>query len=198
MISRRDAIGKGLRTYFTGEPCRHGHVAFRYVVNRRCMLCMKDVTKKIPAKTRYGYYKKWAEKNPGKRLESKLRSISSPKGRAGQRRRALLSSHRRRARLKGGGKITSAEALTLLERHAYRCFACGKDVKTGWTIDHVIPIAKGGANTAANAQILCKRCNSSKGAHDPIEWAIAKKKLIRPTEEVKKLLTERYGYDPRS
>jgi 5-methylcytosine-specific restriction endonuclease McrA len=31
-------------------------------------------------------------------------------------------------------------------------------------VDHVIPLARGGANDAANLQVLCVRCNLKKGA----------------------------------
>lgn len=32
------------------------------------------------------------------------------------------------------------------------------------TVDHVVPLARGGTNDLANLQVLCKRCNSAKGA----------------------------------
>lgn len=30
------------------------------------------------------------------------------------------------------------------------------------TLDHIIALARGGTNDAGNAQVLCRRCNSSK------------------------------------
>lgn len=39
LISREAAHAQGLRRYFTGEPCKKGHTAARYVSNGGCVLC---------------------------------------------------------------------------------------------------------------------------------------------------------------
>jgi 5-methylcytosine-specific restriction endonuclease McrA len=41
------------------------------------------------------------------------------------------------------------------------CLKCGR--KNKFTIDHIVPISKGGNNEKSNLQILCERCNSLKG-----------------------------------
>jgi hypothetical protein len=45
IISRAEAIALGLKQYFTGEPCKHGHVAHRLVVHNlvsgRCIECRR-------------------------------------------------------------------------------------------------------------------------------------------------------------
>lgn len=43
-----------------------------------------------------------------------------------------------------------------------RCRQCGSTEKLHF--DHVIPASKGGANTMANIQLLCGRCNRAKAA----------------------------------
>ena len=39
VISCREAERRGLKHYFTGKPCRHGHIAQRYVANNKCVTC---------------------------------------------------------------------------------------------------------------------------------------------------------------
>lgn len=48
----------------------------------------------------------------------------------------------------------------VLELHGSICLCCGSDKKI--TIDHIIPVFKGGGNDINNLQPLCHRCNSSK------------------------------------
>ena len=40
-ISRQYAIEHNLPRYFTGEPCIHGHIDERYVINKRCLECSR-------------------------------------------------------------------------------------------------------------------------------------------------------------
>lgn len=46
-------------------------------------------------------------------------------------------------------------------RYGNRCLACGRTDRP-LTVDHVIPLVRGGTHTAANIQPLCKPCNSQK------------------------------------
>lgn len=45
IISRQEAIKKGLNKYYTGNPCVNGHYAERYVQNHTCVKC-KQIQKK--------------------------------------------------------------------------------------------------------------------------------------------------------
>lgn len=46
IISRKQAIFIGSKTYFTGKPCENGHVSQIYVYNNRCVQCWKEKVRK--------------------------------------------------------------------------------------------------------------------------------------------------------
>jgi hypothetical protein len=62
IISREEARELGLKTYFTGKPCRQGHIDERYVSNNICRTC---------AQTRQGRER---DSRPRKRASSLLRN----------------------------------------------------------------------------------------------------------------------------
>lgn len=78
----------------------------------------------------------------------------------------------RRARMKGartGGSVFLSE---ILERDGTDCHLCGKpvDMTLAWphrdskSVDHIIPLSKGGAHDPSNCALAHMGCNSSKGA----------------------------------
>jgi 5-methylcytosine-specific restriction endonuclease McrA len=74
---------------------------------------------------------------------------------------AEFARNRRARVIANGGKITKEEWLNLCNKYGNRCLCCGRsDVKL--TLDHVVPITKGGSHTIDNAQPLCHSCNSHK------------------------------------
>lgn len=56
----------------------------------------------------------------------------------------------------------AAVKMFVWQRDQGRCVTCGSQERLEY--DHIIPIAKGGSNTARNLQLLCERCNRAKGA----------------------------------
>ncbi|MBD2676327.1 MULTISPECIES: HNH endonuclease [Nostoc] len=49
------------------------------------------------------------------------------------------------------------------QRDKYQCRSCGKTAsEINLTIDHIIPLARGGQNDMSNLQTLCLACNQQK------------------------------------
>jgi 5-methylcytosine-specific restriction endonuclease McrA len=54
---------------------------------------------------------------------------------------------------------------------AGKCYYCGKEVPPGeLTMDHVVPIIRGGKSLKNNLVPACKECNSRKKHFLPVEW----------------------------
>jgi 5-methylcytosine-specific restriction enzyme A len=51
----------------------------------------------------------------------------------------------------------------VFQRNNYQCQSCFKtNQEIQLTIDHIIPLAKGGSNDISNLQTLCLQCNTKK------------------------------------
>lgn len=63
IISRREALAKGLMFYFTGKPCQRGHICQRYVCSWGCCDCVSPGTRRgRPKQTReehLAYMRQW-------------------------------------------------------------------------------------------------------------------------------------------
>ena len=51
------------------------------------------------------------------------------------------------------------------------CYYCGEIFKPGdLTMDHIVPLARGGRSSKDNIVTCCKNCNNKKKTLLPIEW----------------------------
>ena len=51
------------------------------------------------------------------------------------------------------------------------CHYCGQKTPPGQlTMDHVVPLSRGGMSTKANLVTACKECNNRKKTMLPMEW----------------------------
>lgn len=86
--------------------------------------------------------------------------------------KCVLHTEKRRAQKYANTPIsemlTSTEWLAILALADGHCAYCDKEAKL--TLDHVVPLSKGGKHSAGNVVPACKHCNSSKGNTTLEEW----------------------------
>ena len=94
-----------------------------------------------------------------------------------ERQRQAIEQQEKRAELKAvsGGTVTRAHTNSLLKKQARKCAHCGKKFqghgKDQMTIDHHIPLLRGGQHDDSNIKrFLCRSCNSSKNSKTPRQW----------------------------
>jgi hypothetical protein len=135
------------------------------------------------------YNREWARRaraaDPEKFREScrRYRNADPEKRRAEERARNARNIENRRLSKRVGeqkrrvAKDRSVDHHTpadVRNQHATQkgmCWWCDAPVGNTYHVDHIIPLSKGGDNSARNICISCPTCNTSKGAKLPHEWS---------------------------
>jgi 5-methylcytosine-specific restriction endonuclease McrA len=117
----------------------------RALKNNQSLQEKKRIRDRLFAKTEYG-----RELNNN----AKRKYAHTEKG------RTIMLQCKYRRRNYSAGKFDMEAWKEKLESLHYKCQMCGTDERI--TIDHIIPLSKGGTNHIDNLQPLCHSCNSSK------------------------------------
>lgn len=81
-------------------------------------------------------------------------------------------------------KYSDNEKRTVYDRYYGRCVYCGETVKFSYmSIDHKVPLSKGGTNALENLQLTCRTCNRIKTDVPPEKFL----------EKIWKILVCNYG-----
>lgn len=145
ILSRGDAIEKGLKYYFTRKECVRGHIAFRSVVNSSCVHCAKDYHTETydveKSKTVAARSTKWAEENREKSnlIKSKWVCENPVKHAKSLRKRYDKRNKKRRLqRINGDADFIAREAMSGMVRRICNLTGKKKKLKTlgylGYTI----------------------------------------------------------------
>lgn len=156
VISKQEALARGLKFYFTGKACIHGHNSERTVADWKCCECNR--------------LRQRNENMPAERIE---RRNANTRGRKRYltheqilRRRTWTNRndhHRRALKLGSGGRLSPGIKETLFKKQRGKCVYCRVDLTTVVPhLDHRMPLTLGGSNTDDNIQLLCPFCNLSK------------------------------------
>jgi len=100
----------------------------------------------------------------------KMRALTTRWMKANPHMRSIYNSKRRARLFSAHGSFTHNEILTLFALQKGQCACCHEPLKSNFHKDHITPLALGGDNDKLNIQLLCPRCNLSKGKKDPIKF----------------------------
>ncbi|QOD65824.1 HNH endonuclease [Ochrobactrum sp. MT180101] len=201
--SKMEAKAIGSKHFFTGEPCKRGHISKRYTSTGQCAECQylhrlrwKADNPEKEKESRLLSVRAWVERNPERKKELARKSNAKPDVSANNVARAkkwnennpdrareirLVSDRNRRALKRGSmGAHTKDDVAAILIRQRHRCAECGASVrkKNYRHVDHIVPLSKGGTNWPWNLQVLCPPCNLHNAAKDPIDFAQQKGRLL--------------------
>lgn len=169
IVKRADSVENGLDKYFTGNPCANGHVDQRTVIGSNCLSCTRerrcrwnnanaDKKKMLDAEWQRNNKEKVAERNRKWQVKNKGKF------------RAYTAKRRTKER-ENGGYHDEADIVDHLLMQGWLCASCKCDLKmSGYEVDHIIPVSKGGSSWPDNIQCLCRSCNRSKGNKMPEDW----------------------------
>jgi len=183
-ISRADAKARGLTRYFTGNPCKRGHIAERSVSSFGCLVCKSQLQKEYSARnpgviseTNKRYYYANHERMLAraaaysKAHPEKNRENARAQYRKNPAKFAVYSRNRKARKKAAEGHHTTVDIAAIRSAQKGRCAYCRTSLKAGEHVDHIIALINGGSNWPSNLQLLCPPCNLSKKAKDPIAFA---------------------------
>lgn len=177
IISRKEAEERGLDRFFTGVPCRNGHIAERYISSMVCVQCKKEnhrkarernperykELKRVEYQRNREYYREFDKKQRDLRRDEinkrrRERYHTDPSFKVARISRSLL--HRTldyisKNKEEGTFEILGYEPKDLQE-HLERLWLDGMawDNYGEWHIDHVYPISRYYANGVDDPAII--------------------------------------------
>lgn len=158
---------RGRRHYEDNPEKYAGNARKYYEANRERLLeSTRKCSKANPDRT-LGYKRKWVQVN-----RQKARAAVFNWQRVNPDKVKVKEQNRRARKKANGGKLSTDIIQKLLTKQSNKCVCCGADLmQTGYHLDHIMPLALGGLNDDSNVQLLTPKCNLSKGAKHPDDWA---------------------------
>lgn len=171
IVSRKEANRIGMSRYFTGVPCRNGHIAERQTRDAKCLECKRSKDRRYYKSNKVKIMdkvKRWREDNPDQARRNwetwYFRDVDKT------RMMSRNTAHRRRVRERGGGGVSRSDITRWALGREKVCFYCRKECSEDFQIDHFYPISKGGRHEIENIVISCSKCNRRKSNKDPYDF----------------------------
>lgn len=163
LINRQDAIAQGLTRYFTGKPCKHGHVVERLVKNKTCITCSHISSETSKAKNLPKYRKlqrDWVKNNPDLSRSYTQKYVAKNKGK-----RNLWTSNYRNAKVSRMPEWLNDGHIAEIEGYYEYCSAL-RTIGLDFHVDHIVPLrgtSVSGLHVPWNLQVIPGSENMSKG-----------------------------------
>ncbi len=103
------------------------------------------------------------------RNAEKMRAYSAAHKRKHPDKTREVNQRRRAIKAAAPGTLTADDIAAVSSAQSHRCAWCS--LKRKLTVDHIVPLFRGGHHIKSNIQMLCRSCNSKKGHADPIAFA---------------------------
>ncbi len=101
---------------------------------------------------------KYADEKTKIEMQKELEWVIASKQKQAEKKVKKIHSQRRRSDF---AKNYDQFMLALIQRDGYKCAICG--TIENLTIDHIVPLSKGGSDEINNLRLLCRTHNSQKG-----------------------------------
>ncbi len=175
IISREEACERGLKYFFTGKPCRFGHIAPRYIT-RQCKECTRQHTKTrliriksnetlLQKKRESQHLYENTERYKIKRQE--YNKTRAPINRKNNRDKLNARQAKRRcAKLLRTPKWLIGHDFAEMQIFYSEALHLTKTTGIKYTVDHIVPLQREdvcGLHVPWNLQILTETENSAKG-----------------------------------
>ncbi len=187
LVTLAQAKERGLKRFYTGVPCIHGHDSERFVANKSCVICTYAADHRTKEQHAEKAKRMWAKHREKRSAENKAAYAAKTEYHKARAKAWMVANpdrvrerNRRRFHLKRSleGSFSKSDLDRIRSEQRDKCAFCKSKLSGRGSLDHIVPISKGGTNEPRNLQWLCKPCNSSKQAHDQIDWARSKGLLL--------------------
>jgi hypothetical protein len=154
--SQAEALRQNVTYYYTGKPCKHGHLSERFAKNRNCRECLRIRNRE---RTKRDY---WIDYGDDAYKEKKRKSaIKYYQSRAHKRATRIRRHFERKSR------VATPRGVTEIRRLYLEAQLLTIDSGVKHEVDHIIPLIHDqvcGLSVPANFQILTKAQNRRKAS----------------------------------
>jgi len=157
--SQREALRQGVTYYFTGKPCKHGHVVERFASNKNCCECSRIRNRKRTEAKDY-----WVGYGDEAYRDRKREYAKSYYRKHKHRHKEGV---RKRRRIEKSASVATKKGAIELRRIRLKAQMLSIDTGIKHEVDHIIPLIHKkicGLNVPANVQILTKQKNRAKAS----------------------------------